>query len=164
MIASGDEPACLNRWRQSQEHLQLSLRALRSGDYLSAIKLLDTAHNLGRDHILLHASSHLCYARVTLHAKDYRRTAGHLVWAVASPLFVPLERHKRSTLASSGYSGPFVRGENTSSRLDGARLLRTSLGDPQCSSESGTITVEATSFLTRAKDTRLSIQSTSGRT
>ena len=84
------------RWAKSRELLELSRLAIREGRFVEALTALDSAHNLGRDSVALHANTHLRYVRFALRNSDYKRAVGHIFWAMSSPLLVPLERRKRT--------------------------------------------------------------------
>ena len=84
------------RWAESREYLRLCSAALHYGRYRDALNWLHEAHNLGRDNIILHASTHLRYVRFSLHDSDYRRALGHIFWAMSSPFMVPIDRRKRT--------------------------------------------------------------------
>ena len=84
------------RWAKSRELLELSRLALREGRHLDALHALDEAHNLGRDRVSLHATTHLRYVHFAIADSNYKRAAGHIFWAMISPLVVPLERRKRT--------------------------------------------------------------------
>jgi hypothetical protein len=93
MPASNSSAA--ERWVESRKYLKLCHTAFRDRQYPEALNWLHEAHNLGRDHILLHAVSHLSYIRFSLKDSDYHHAFTHLFWAVSSPLMVPIERKKR---------------------------------------------------------------------
>lgn len=84
-----------DRWTESREYLRLCHASFRARRYPEALNWLHEAHNLGRDNVVLHAASHLSYIRFSWKDSDYRHTLGHFVWAMCSPLMVPLERKKR---------------------------------------------------------------------
>jgi uncharacterized protein DUF3703 len=85
----------VERWVESRKYLRLCHTAFRERQYPDALNWLHEAHNLGRDNIFLHAISHLSYIRFSLKDSDYHHALTHLVWAVSSPVMVPLERKKR---------------------------------------------------------------------
>ena len=93
MTASNSTSA--QRWVESRKYLRLCHRAFGERQYPEALNWLHEAHNLGRDHVFLHAVSHLSYIRFSLKDSDYRHAFTHLVWALCSPVMVPLERQKR---------------------------------------------------------------------
>jgi len=86
------------RWAKSRELLALSRSAIRERRYLDALSALDTAHNLGRDNVALHASTHLRYVRFALRDSHYKRALGHIFWALTSPVMVPRDRQKRTAV------------------------------------------------------------------
>jgi Protein of unknown function (DUF3703) len=86
------------RWAKSRELLELSRLAIHEGRFLEALQALDTAHNLGRDSVALHATTHLRYVRFALRDSHYKRAVGHIFWAMSSPLMVPLNRRKRTAV------------------------------------------------------------------
>ena len=86
------------RWAKSRELLELSSLAVQEKRYLDALNALDTAHNLGRDSVALHAVTHLRYVRFALRDSHYKRAIGHIFWAMSSPVMVPLERRKRTAM------------------------------------------------------------------
>ena len=83
------------RWAESRQYLRLCHLSFRAGRYSEALNWLHEAHNLGRDNVFLHAVSHLSYIRFSWKDSDYRHALGHLVWAMSSPVMVPLARKKR---------------------------------------------------------------------
>jgi Protein of unknown function (DUF3703) len=60
-----------------------------------ALAMLHQAHNLGRDHILIHCAAHWRYVRFSIHEGNYRRATGHFYWSLSSPYYVPRDRMKR---------------------------------------------------------------------
>ncbi len=93
--ASTESSASRDRWGESREYLKLYRASFRARRYPEALNWLHEAHNLGRDNVFLHAMSHLSYIRFSWKDSDYRHALGHFVWAMCSPVMVPLERKKR---------------------------------------------------------------------
>jgi hypothetical protein len=90
--------AYAERWAKGRELLELSRRAVRERRYLDALAALDAAHNLGRDNVALHATTHLRYVRFALRDFHFKRAAGHIFWAITSPVMVPKDRRKRTAV------------------------------------------------------------------
>jgi hypothetical protein len=86
------------RWAESRAYLKLCAASIREGDYSTALNWLHEAHNLARDHTLLHAKTHFRYVKFSLHEANYPRALGHLFWALSSPLMVPVERRQRTAI------------------------------------------------------------------
>jgi hypothetical protein len=94
-VVSASNTSSTDRWTESREYLRLCHASFRARRYPEALNWLHEAHNLGRDNVFLHAVSHLSYIRFSWKDSDYRHALGHLVWAICSPVMVPLERKKR---------------------------------------------------------------------
>jgi hypothetical protein len=111
MAASNSSSAA--RWIESRKYLRLCHTAFGERQYPEALNWLHEAHNLSRDHILLHAVSHLSYIRFSLKDSDYRHALSHLFWAVSSPVMVPIERKKRVEVIGEWKPAPTVELEKT---------------------------------------------------
>jgi hypothetical protein len=96
----------IQRWAESREYLKLCRSSLRDGHYPEALNWLHEAHNLGRDSVILHATTHLRYVRFALRASNYRRALGHIFWAALSPVMVPIERRKRTAIIGDWTPAP----------------------------------------------------------
>jgi hypothetical protein len=94
-VVSASNTDSTDRWAESREYLKLCHASFRARRYSEALNWLHEAHNLGRDNVLLHAISHLSYIRFSWKDSDYRHMLGHFVWAMCSPVMVPLDRKKR---------------------------------------------------------------------
>jgi len=86
--------------------LRLSRASLSDKKFSEALNFLHEAHNLGRDNIPLHALTHLNYIGFSLREANYRRALGHLFWAFASPIMVPLERKRRTSVIGEWKPAP----------------------------------------------------------
>ena len=96
MNASKSVSTRSERWTEGWKGFRQSTACCREGRFPEAIRFLDEAHNLGRDNVMLHAASHLQYARCSFHAGDMRRALGHLYHAATSPILVPIDRARRA--------------------------------------------------------------------
>jgi hypothetical protein len=94
------------RWIQSREQLSLSDDLVKQRRYEEAVKALDEAHNLGRDHIELHARSHIRYVKFSFWEGNYKRALGHVFWSFTSPYYVPRDRRKRTEVATQPRKAP----------------------------------------------------------
>ena len=94
------------RWAEGREYLKLCNNASRGGNYQEALNWLHQAHNLGRDNVFLHATTHLRYVGFSVRESDYRRALGHIFWAMCSPFMVPIERRKRTEVVGDWKPAP----------------------------------------------------------
>ncbi|HVN27096.1 MAG TPA: DUF3703 domain-containing protein [Candidatus Binataceae bacterium] len=103
-----------DRWVESRKYLRLCHAAFNERRYPEALNWLHEAHNLGRDHVLLHAVSHLSYIRFSWKDSDYKHVLGHLFWAICSPVMVPLERQRRIAVIGEWKPAPDIEPVSTS--------------------------------------------------